>query len=85
MYHRIFAAASALTLSAVYAQGAILANDSDGYLRTIYSRYPWSDDEEGVAGVDMIGLLVIGGEDDDQAYTTFDGEFEGLSPAPGIR
>ena len=78
---KLIAVANVLTLSAVYAQGSIFVNDSEDYKRTIQNNYEWVDGRDD--DKDMLGYCVMG----DPEYTDplFDGEFEGLSPRPGIR
>ena len=78
---KLLAAANVLTLSAVYAQGAIFKNDSEDYQRTIHNQYLWIDGED--SDKDMIGFCVMG--DTEYKNPQFDGEFEGLSARPGIR
>ena len=79
---KLLAAANVLTLSAVYAQGAIFQNDSEDYQRTIHVKYEWLDTEH--TDKDMIGFCAMG-DKEHKFMIDFDGEFEGLSPRPGIR
>ena len=81
MNTKLLAVANVLTLSAVYAQGAIFVNDSEDYQKTIHNQYQWHDDQH--SDKDMIGFCVMG--DVEYKNPNFDGEFEGLSSRPGIR
>ena len=82
MYLSFSAAAIAATLPAVHAQGSIFSTDSEDFQRMIYNLYDWTDAPE-MANVDMIGYCVMG--DSEKTFTTFDGEFEGLTPLDNLR
>ena len=64
--------------------GYIQDLSSEDYQKKIFKKYDWFNSVN-KANEDMIGMCVFGDDQENPTLTSFDGEFEGLSPVGGVR
>ena len=83
MFRFVAVAASTLTFAVVRAQGQILDTNSPDYQKRLRENsHLWGENSGATDNDNMIGMCIYGAPNMDQnpAFTSFDGEFEGLSP-----